>query len=73
MMSISIAHMYVEIVKPQPNMTKQSEERVNELVSIRKIILRKRQQDHSLINFFFAFQFVLVGTFIAASCYVYIG
>jgi len=70
-MSISIAHMSLEMVKqPHYNISKLAEDRVNELGSIRKIILRKRLREHSnLIEFFFAFQFLLACAFIVALCY----
>jgi hypothetical protein len=71
-MSISIAHMSLELVKHQPldNMSKRAVDRVNELETIRKIIQRKHLREHyNFIDFFFAFQFFLVGAFIAL-CYV---
>jgi hypothetical protein len=71
-MSISIAHMSLEIVKQQQRdiLAKRAEARVHELESIRKVILRKRIREYSnMIEFFFSFQLLLAGAFIAALYY----
>jgi hypothetical protein len=71
-MSISIAHMSIEIIKQQQRdiIAKRAESRIHELESIRKVILRKRIRECSnMIEFFFSFQLFLAGAFIAALYY----
>ena len=68
-MALSVAHMSIEIVKQQQRdiMAQRANTRVMELQAARNVILRKK--DATLIEFFFAFQLFLAGTFVTAMYY----